>query len=415
MPPTIYIALRFITSRKRSLVLSLLGVCFGIAFFVLTQAQTQGFERYFIQTILGSSGAIVITDRFQARYTGFEDTEDAAFVSSSGQQRRKYYEGISNPNLLMRVTRQFGNVRACAPILKGNITLRSALHTEIASANGIDLRLHLSATSLGNQIIQGSLDEFRNVPYSLMLGELLAQRLQISAGENLSVIGADGLSQSFRVAAIFRSGVNAFDESRVYFHLDILQNLLQKPQTISMIIVSLRDPDRAPELAGHLENLFFHRARSWQDRERGNLQIFFALRLSAAITVALIILLAGFGIFNILTMSVLEKVREIAILRSMGYQRRDISAIFLWQGFIVATLGSLLGAIVGTLMTYGVSRIPLRVRGILYADSFIVHWSVWHYVYATGIAFVAVLIASYFPARRAANLAPVDTLRGSGQ
>jgi len=415
MPPTIYIALRFITSRKRSLVLSLLGVCFGVAFFILTQAQTQGFERYFIQTILGSSGAIVITDRFQARYTGFEDTEDAAFVSSSGQQRRKYYEGTTNPNLLMRVARQFGNVRSCSPVLKGNITLRSALHTEIASAQGIELKLHLRTTSLGQQVIEGSLNEFRNVPYSLMIGELLAQRLQVSAGDNVSVIGADGDSQSFRVAAIFRSGVNSIDESRAYFHLGILQNLLQKPQTVSMIIVSMREPDRAPALAKHFENLFFHRARSWQERERGNLQIFFALRLSAGITVALVILLAGFGIFNILTMSVLEKVREIAILRSMGYQRQDISAIFLWQGFIVATLGSLLGAAFGALMTFAVSRIPLKVRGILYADSFIVHWSIWHYIYATVIAFIAVLLASYFPARRAANLAPVDTLRGSGQ
>jgi len=415
MPPTIYIALRFITSRKRSLILSLLGVSLGVAFFILTQAQTQGFERYFIQTILGSSGAIVITDRFQQRYTGFEATEDAAFVSSSGQQRRKYYQGTSNPNLLMRVARQFSNVRACAPVLMGSITLRSALQTEIAQAQGIDLRLHLAATSLGQQIIAGSIDSFRNVPQSLMVGELLAQRLQIGVGENVSVVGADGSSQSFRVAAIFRSGVNAIDESRTYFHLGILQNLLQRPQTVSSIVVSLRDPERAPELAQHFERLFFHRARSWQERERGNLQIFFALRLSAAITVSLVILLAGFGIFNILTMSVLDKVREIAILRSMGYQRRDISAIFLWQGFIIATVGSLLGALAGAGLTYAVSRIPLRVRGILYADSFIVHWSLQHYLYAAGIAFLAVLLASYFPARRAANLAPVDTLRGSGQ
>jgi len=415
MPPAIHIALRFITSRKRSLALSLLGVCFGVAFFVLTQAQTQGFERFFIQTILSSSGAIVITDRFQLAYSGFESGEDAAFVGSSSQQRRKFYDGITNPNQLMRVIRQFSNVRACAPVAQGSVTLRSTLHTEITRAFGIDLPLHLRATGLREQVISGSLEEFRTLPYSVLIGELLAQRLQVQAGETISIIGTDGTSKSFRVAGIFRSGVNAIDEQRTYFHINILQELLEKPQLVSMIMVSLRDPDRAPELATHFENLFFHRAKSWQERERGNLQVFFALRLSAGITVALVILLAGFGIFNILTMSVLEKVREIAILRSMGYQRNDISAVFLWQGFVVATLGSALGAVAGVLMTYGVSKIPLRVRGILYADSFIVHWSVSHYVYATLIAFLSVILASYFPARRAANLAPVDTLRGSGQ
>ncbi len=120
--------------------------------------------------------------------------------------------------------------------------------------------------------------------------------------------------------------------------------LLKKPGYISAIIVKLRDPDRAPELAAHIERLFGHRSRSWQEREKGNLQIFSTLRLSAGITVSLIILLAGFLIFNTLTMAVVEKIREIAILRSMGYRRSDISLIFLGQGFLVASIGSVLGA-----------------------------------------------------------------------
>ena len=89
-----------------------------------------------------------------------------------------------------------------------------------------------------------------------------------------------------------------------------------------MIVYKLRDPDRAPALASAFETLFQHEAQSWQDREEANLQLFLTLRISAAITVSLIILLAGFGIFNVLTMSVLSKIKEIAILRSMGYRPR---------------------------------------------------------------------------------------------
>ena len=182
-----------------------------------------------------------------------------------------------------------------------------------------------------------------------------------------------------------------------------------------MIIVTLRDPDKAPELAAHFEKLFYHRSRDWQTREHGNLLIFSTLRLSAAITVSLIILLAGVLIFNTLTMTVLDKAREIAILRSMGYRRLDITIIFLFQGFLVATFGSLLGAIAGAGLTYGISLIPVQISGFFSTDHFIVAWSGEHYVEAVLIAFVAVLTASYFPARRAANLAPVEILRGSGQ
>ena len=127
----------------------------------------------------------------------------------------------------------------------------------------------------------------------------------------------------------------------------------------------------------------------------------------------MIILLAGFGIFNVLTMTVLSKVKEIAILRSMGYRRGDISAIFLWQGAMIAAVGSIIGCICGALMTIGIAHIPIRVRGLIYADHFLVTWDWHHYLWATLLAIIAVAIASYVPARRAAELPPVATLRGS--
>jgi lipoprotein-releasing system permease protein len=135
--------------------------------------------------------------------------------------------------------------------------------------------------------------------------------------------------------------------------------------------------------------------------------------MSVAITVSLIILLAGFGIFNVLTMSVLAKIKEIAILRSMGYRRIDISSIFLWQGALIAAAGSLLGCLLGASMTWGVSHIPIRLRGLLYTNYFLVTWDWRHYVFATLLAILAVFIASYVPARRAAGLPPVVTIRGS--
>jgi lipoprotein-releasing system permease protein len=413
LPPSLYIGLRFTTSRKRSLIFSLLGVIFGVAFFVCTQAQTQGFEQYFIKTILGTSGAIVISDRFQNRYTSFSNSSGGTVLS--GQQRRKYYEGITNAAEIMRVTRQFSNVIACAPIVQGNVTVRGDFQTEVCTLQGIELEMHLRATALRDQLIGGKVEDFRVNPNGMILGSLLADKMQLKVGDNLTLIGADGVQKAMTLVAIFRSGNNIIDERRGYVALRVAQNLLKKSSLVSQIIVTLRNPDRAPALADHFERLFGHRARSWQEREQGNLQIFTTLRLSAAITVSLIILLAGALIFNTLTMTVLDKVREIAILRSMGYRRFDISAIFLFQGVIIAFLGSLLGAMAGAGMTYLISLIPIKVRGILYTDRFIVAWSGEHYLYASLIAFFAVLMASYFPARRAANLAPVTTLRGSGQ
>lgn len=415
MPSPLYIALRFIGHRKKAIILSLAGIVLGVAFFICTQAQTQGFERFFIQTVLGTTGSIMVQDRFQERYTGVLRPAGNAVVSVQNEQPRKFYEGITDADQVMRVIREFSNVIACAPVLEDSATLQTDFLSVVFRVQGIDLDAQLQSTDLRRYMIAGDLGDFRQKSSGLLLGSLLAQKLHAEVGNTVSIMGPGGETRSFEVCGIFRSGDNMIDEKQGFIHLRVAQSLLKKPSEVSFIIVKLRDPDRAPQLAAHLEELLQHRSRSWQERQHGNLQIFRAIRYSAAITVSTIIVLAGFGIFNILTLMVLEKVREIAILRSMGYRRNDISAIFLWQGLLVAIIGSTLGCVLGALLTLIVSRIPIKMRGFFATEHFLVYWSWYHYLAAIAIAFVGVFLASYFPARRAAKLAPVSILRGSGQ
>ena len=278
---------------------------------------------------------------------------------------------------------------------------------------GIEPAAHLRTTDLANQIIDGKFEDFTNDTSSVILGYRLADQLEVGCGDSIQLLSPGGEYWRFMVAAIARSGVGAIDSTRVYVQTRVAQRLLKKPYQASMIIYKLRDPDRAPALAAHFETLFQHVSQSWQEREESTLQLFIMLRLSVAITVSLMILLAGFGIFNVLTMSVLSKIREIAILRSMGYRQVDISAIFLWQGGLIATVGSLIGCSLGAFLTWIVSRVPIHIRGLLYTNHFLVVWDWQHYFWATVLAGIAVFIASYVPAKRAALLQPVDTLRGS--
>ncbi|HXX42431.1 MAG TPA: FtsX-like permease family protein [Chthoniobacterales bacterium] len=409
MTPPLYIALRFLTNRKRSLILSLSGVVFGVAIFICTQAQTQGFAQHFIDSTIGSNGALVVRTRFRERYENLSATAK----TSTNAAHRLYFEGIHDANEIMRVSRQFSNVACCSPVLRGTVSARAGFENATVDLFGINPVLHVQTTDLRTELVKGDFDDFRNNTSTVIIGSKLAELLDVSAGDAIQLLSPRGEYWRFTVAAIARSGIGAIDSTRVYCHSRIAQSLLHRPYSASMIIYKLRDPNRAPALASHFEALFHHVAQSWQEREESNLQIFFTLRISAAITVSLIILLAGFGIFNVLTMSVLAKVKEIAILRSMGYRRFDISAIFLWQGAMIAAAGSVIGCIFGALMTWGVSQIPIRIRGLLYADHFLVVWDWRHYIWATLLAIVAVFIASYVPAQRAAQLPPVATLRGS--
>ena len=411
MTPPLYIALRFLTHRKRALLLSLSGVVFGVAIFICTQAQTQGFSSYFIDSTIGSNGALVVRSRFRPRY-------EPLAVSAKGVKervgRRLYFEGITNASEIMRVSRQFSNVVSCSAILRGTVSARAGFENATVDLFGINPALHAQTTDILRKLVAGNYDDFRNNTSSIIIGSRLAEDLlQVGVGDTVQLLAPNGEFWRFSVAAIARAGIGPIDSTRVYVHDRIAQALLQQPSGASIIIYKLRDPDRSPALAQHFEALFQHGATSWQDREESTLQLFLTLRMSVAITTSLIILLAGFGIFNVLTMSVLAKIKEIAILRSMGYRRIDISSIFLWQGALIAAAGSLLGCLLGALMTWGVSHIPIRLRGLLYTNYFLVTWDWRHYVFATLLAILAVFIASYVPARRAAELPPVVTIRGS--
>ncbi|MGC2353698.1 MAG: ABC transporter permease, partial [Candidatus Udaeobacter sp.] len=301
MTPPLYIALRFLTHRKRALLLSLSGVVFGVAIFICTQAQTQGFARYFIDSNIGANGALVVKSRFRPRY---EPLMVAAKGSKEPTGRRLYFEGITNPNEIMRVSRQFPNVVSCSPVLRGTVSARAGFENATVDLYGIDPAQHARTTDILHQLTDGNFDDFRNNTSSIIIGSRLAELLQAGVGDTVQLLAPNGEYWRFTVAAIARAGIGSIDSTRVYSHERVAQALLQQPSGASMIIYKLRNPDRAPALASRFEALFQHNALSWQEREESTLQLFLTLRMSVAITVSLIILLAGFGIFNVLTMSV---------------------------------------------------------------------------------------------------------------
>ena len=246
-----------------------------------------------------------------------------------------------------------------------------------------------------------------------MLGTRIAQRMQLKIDDSVLLRSANGTPQRFKILAIFETGIDQVDRERVYLHLPSIRPLLNKPKGVSFIQINLIDPDIAPALAQRISSTISHYTMGWQNREKTWLQVFNVLRISSAITLSTIILISGLGMFNTLVMIVIDKTREIAILRSMGYTRSDITQIFMFQGFIVLSAGVLLGWAAAAAGTYGLSKIPIRIRGIFAADSFVVHWDISHYLMAGIIATIVVSIASYFPARRAARLEPGAVIRGS--
>lgn len=420
MSTNLRIALRFLTARKRSMLMSLAGIIFGVGFFIVTQAQTSGFEQFFIRIILGTNGAIRIGDKFQDTIfpmaAGGHQPGASKFEVATDRSGRKYIDGVEDPKLISQALREFRNVSGLSTVVEGSVIADSSFKNDSAKVYGIELDDHLAVSDLAAQVKRGSgnIDDFRNTPQGVLMGKVLADRLLLQPGDSF-ILQAGTEQRRYRVSAIYSTGVSEIDRVRIYLHLGEARSLLKKTIGASFIQVALFDRDRAPQDALQMEQVLRHNAQSWQEREEPWLDAFKALQISAALTVSTIILISGLGMFNTLAMIVIEKTKEIAILRSMGYTRSDISRIFIWLGTIVLVIGTIGGWAFGYGVTYGVSKYPIRIRGIFSADTFQVYWSIWHYVVATITATVVVMIAAIIPARRAARLEPGDIIRGTSQ
>jgi len=411
MPLEIRMAFRFLWAKKRAMLMSVAGIGCGVGFFILTQAQTSGFEQFYIRTILGTSGAVQVRDSFQDTLRTMDAGGGGGFQIAQ-REARHYVEGVAEPTAVREALLEFENVLGVSDVVEGSAGLRTTFRQDSVQVYGIRLEDHLSVSDLGRQMVRGDLGRFRDNPQGVLVGAVLAQRMQLQVGDSLLIETLDQ-RRRYRVAGVYETGVREIDRFRVYFHLSEARSLLKRPFGASFLQVSLREPGRARQDSERMEEVLGHFAYSWQEREQAWLEVFRALRVSSGLTVAAIILIAGLGMFNTLAMIVMEKTREIAILRSIGFKRGNIVRIFLWQGGFVLVVGVLAGWILGVVLTYGASQIPIRIRGIFATDSFIVNWSWAHYFTAAAITAVVVALATFIPAKRAARLEPGDVIRNS--
>lgn len=414
MSPNLRIAFRFLTAKKRAMLMSLSCTVLGVGLFIVTQATTSGFEAFFIRTILGTSGALRIEDKMQDTMRSMEAASGSDFQIRQNDGV-KYIEGVEEPQAIMEAVREFANVNGASAVLRGNVQLSSWFKIEPAQVFGIVLKDHLRVSDLDKKITTpDGLQRFQDSPSGAMIGRVLADRLQIGAGDPF-VILVRGESRRYRVAAIYETGVRDIDKNNVYLDLVEARSLLKKPTGVTFIQISVQDPSRAPQDAMRMTEVLQHSVKPWQEREKDWLEVFRALRVSTAITVTVFTLIASLAMFNTLAMIVLEKTKDIAILRSMGYERKDITQIFLWQAAIVLAIGAAVGALFGAGATWAVSQVPMRINSLFKTETFVVLSLPSHYFQAIMTALVMVMIASVIPARRAARLEPGDIVRGTAQ
>jgi lipoprotein-releasing system permease protein len=278
---------------------------------------------------------------------------------------------------------------------------------------GVEPRDALRVSTIAEDMVAGRFEELDAAGFSVVLGDRLAERLSVGLGDSLQLTTATGVARQFKVMGLFHTGVVASDEGLVYVRLKSAQVLAGRQNAVNDIRIRLADPNAANLIAARAEEMLGYKSVSWQEANEDLLEAFQIRNIIMYTVVGAILVVAGFGIFNIVSIITHEKARDIAILKSLGFREADIRAIFLAEGALMGLAGSLFGSALGYALTSIMAGIEFEIQHQTEVTHLPVTYSWVHYAIASGLAVGAATIAGYLPARKASKGNPVDIIRGA--
>jgi lipoprotein-releasing system permease protein len=408
------IALAHVVKRKRQSLVSILGVMLGVGFFIAMASMMQGFQRDFVARVIDVQPHIVVKDEFREppRQPADRFEIQGAAVEIVGVKPRDEPRGIRNARGVIAAIQDMPGV-AVAPTLTGQAFLRYGTRDVAATLTGIDPTAERRVTNLEKDLIAGSLDALQTTANGLILGESLARKLGAATGTTLTLVSTQGVALKAKVVGVFRSGITSVDNTVAYTLLKKAQVVQDRPNVINQLRLRLVDVEQAQSIAQRIEVRFGYRAEPWQESNANVLGIFVIQNAVMYSTVGTILIVACFGIFNVVSTVVYEKTRDIAILKSMGFRERDVQRIFILQGLVVGIVGTLAGWLLGFLLVSFMGTLRFDIEGFVRSQGFILYRSPVHYAISGGFALVSSVFAAWLPSRKAARVNPVDIVRGA--
>ncbi len=407
------IALTHLRSRKRQTLVSVLGVAMGVGFFIAMAAMMQGFQHYFIAKVIDVWPHIVVKDEYRsAPLQPAQRLFSGGAVALYGLKPLEELRGIKDAKTIVAELDGRPGM-AAAPTLRGQVFLRYGGKDVSATLVGIEPQHERRVSHLESDLISGRLNALYSTANGIILGEGVAKKAGVGMHDTLSVISPAGVILKMKVVGVFRTGITPIDNFESYALLKKAQILQNRPNVINQIRIRLQDVNQAGATARGIEARLGYRTEAWEETYENVLGIFVIQNGIMYSTVSAILIVAAFGIFNIISTVVHEKTRDIAILKSVGFEEADIRTIFLLEGLVVGLVGTLLGWLLGYSLTRLLGTIRFHIEGFVTAQGFFLYYSYMHYLIASSFAVLSAMFAAWLPARKAARLNPVDIIRGA--
>lgn len=409
------LALRNLRFGFRQSLLSMGVVAVGVTLVVFLNALIGGLQRRLVGSVTGAIPHVTVRPA-KRRPISMAQTPAARpdeLYSSRAIARESRKRKIEDwAEWVPRIQTSLSGISAVSPVVEGQAILSRGERKLAVSVLGVLPERHNQVVDIQGKLVKGRF--FGLNAGELALGYKLAEELAVMPGDKLRLLGSEGTDGTYTVAGIFDSGFQALDNTTVFLPLRDAQSLFGLGQAVSSIGIKLDQVFDADLTARRLSHLVPYETSSWMQDNQTLLSGLRAQSQSSALILTFTIVGVGFGIASILVMSVLGKQREIGILKAIGASRVQVVSVFALEGSILAFLGSLAGAAQGTALCLmlGQIRTVASATGRM-VETFPMDLSPSLVLGAVCLATLVGLMASLYPAWRAARIDPIRVIRGT--
>ncbi len=404
-------------ARKKQTMVAMLGVTFGIAMFILMISFMEGVNQFLQDTMLSSTPDIHIYNDLKTDYTSsvtkdyFRDNNQLIIVRHPKPKQVRL--NLKNAEGIIASLKSDSRITAISPELSTQVFYNYGPVQINGFIDGVNIMQEARLYDLAGKITEGKLQNLLTTTNGLIMGSGLAAKLNTHTGDLVTLTTPYGSTMRFRVVGLFTIGISAIDDVKGYVNLTTVQQLMGKDRSyITDINIKLNNNEAAIPIAIALSKMTGYKADDWQTANSSVMASNLIRNVLTYVVSVTLLIVAGFGIYNIMNMTIANKMKDIAILKAQGFERKDIIEIFLSQSVVIGSLGAMLGILLGFILSYILSRMPFPESQFVALKYYPVVFRPLYYLFGFLFGVSTTFLAGLMPSVKAAKIDPVIILRG---
>lgn len=410
------IAIALMSARMKQTVVAATGVTFSITMFITLLSFMNGLNGLLDGLILNRSAHVRMYNELRPdslQPVGLVESFRNSYNIVRSVKPAANRAEIRNSIAIMKALESDNRVKGVAPRVSAQVFFYVGNIEITGNIIGVDVEREAELYHFTDYVTSGNFMDLKNLPNSIILGKGAADQMLAEIGDVVQVTTPAGNKFSLKVVGFFQSGLGDLDKVQSYASLTTTQKLLDKPANfVTDLMVKLHNIELAPEVAKEFRYIFDTQA---EDIQTTNAQFDTGTRIRTLISYAVgitLLIVAGFGIYNILNMMIYEKMDTIAILKATGFSGNDVSRVFIFISLILGISGALPGLLFGFTLSSIIDRIPFVTPALPTIKTFPVDYSIKYYIIAMVFAVCTTYFAGWFPSRKASKIDPVIIIRG---